>query len=204
MTGPERGARQDVRLRAWLLRRYEHPPSARRQRRRVRLAALVLVVLYAVVGCRAESARTWTQVDILRDALADGAWNHQTKSTMNVGSGFVDNIVRGAWGVADVHRTPEEVLENLAAGSRAAGISPPLCVTLDDRKRADLTTRSPRRLEAKHAKYACEPIRKRRAFGWVLVISYGRNEAGQPSTQVRYGLGPHDEGIDLTYRWPDG
>ncbi len=190
-----------MRLRAWLLRRYEHPPSARGQRRRVRLAALVLVVLYAVVGCRAESARTWTQVDILRDALADGAWDHRTKSTMNVGSGFVDNIVRGAWGVAKVHQTPEEVLDNLAAGSRAAGISPPLCVTLDARKRADLTSMRP---DAKYATYACEPIRHRRAFGWLLIIPYGRNEAGRPNTQVQYGLGPNAGGLRLFYRWPDG
>ncbi|WP_158370856.1 hypothetical protein [Cellulosimicrobium cellulans] len=167
----------------------------------MRLAALVLVVLYAVVGCRAESARTWTQVDILRDALADGAWDHRTKSTMNVGSGFVDNIVRGAWGVAKVHQTPEEVLDNLAAGSRAAGISPPLCVTLDARKRADLTSMRP---DAKYATYACEPIRHRRAFGWLLIIPYGRNEAGRPNTQVQYGLGPNAGGLRLFYRWPDG
>jgi hypothetical protein len=162
---------------------------------------VALVVLYAVVGCRLESTRTWAQVDILRAALAEGSWSHQTTSTQNFGSGFVDNIVRGAWGVARVHRTADEVVETLAAGSRAAGISPPLCIGLDDRKRADLTSY---RQGARHAKYACEPIRHRRAFGWVLIIPYGRNEAGVPNTEVQYGLGPNAGGLRLSHRWPDG
>ncbi|WP_203666908.1 hypothetical protein, partial [Cellulomonas pakistanensis] len=177
------------------------PPFTRRQRRWLRLVALALVVLYAAVGCRAEEARTYQQVDILRDALADGSWDHQTKSTQNYGSGFVDNIVRGAWGLARVHRTPDQVLENLAEGSRAAGISPPLCVRLDDRKRADLA-RS--RSGAKHALYASEPIRNRRAFGWLLITSSGTNEDGRPSTRIEYGLGPNAGGLRLSYRWIDG
>jgi hypothetical protein len=163
---------------------------------------VALVVLYAVVGCRLESTRTWAQVDILRDALAGGSSEHQTESTHDWSSGFSTRIVKGAWGRAYVRRPAEEVLETLEAGSRAAGISPPLCVALDDRKREDLT-RS--RSEAKNARYACEPIRNGRAYGWVLVSPSGRDSAGHPvGSWITYGLGPNAGGLRLSHRWPDG